>query len=62
MDFYHLRYIFQKQLLDTGLDALKTTSKNAFHKATKATSKFKRNQIADKILKREEILNEWQVL
>ena len=35
----------------TGLDTPKTPSKRAVHKAAVATSKFKRNVIADKIVK-----------
>ena len=44
-----------KQLLDTaaktGLDALKTASKNVVHKAAEATGDFIGNKIADKIVK-----------
>ena len=35
----------------TGLDTPKTPSKRAVHKAAVATGKFKRNEIADKIVK-----------
>ena len=34
MDFYHLRENIKRQLLDTGLDALKTASKKAVHKSS----------------------------
>ena len=33
MDSYHLRENIKKQLLDTGLDAVKTTSKKVIHKS-----------------------------
>ena len=41
MDFYHLQE--NKQLLDTGLDAVKTVSKKVAHKA----SEFLGNETAD---------------
>ena len=40
MDFYHLRENIKRQLLDTGLDSLKTASKKVVHKS----SEFLRNQ------------------
>ena len=48
MDFSHLRdFIYKKQLLDTGLDAVKTDSNNVVHKA----GEFIGNKIADAITK-----------
>ena len=47
-----------KQLLDTGLDALKTASKKVVHKAAEATGKFIRNKIADKIVKQILVIDE----
>ena len=41
----------RKQLLDKGLDALKTTSTKIFHKATKATDEFLGNKITDVVTK-----------
>ena len=54
-----------KQLLDTanktGVDALKSSFKRAFHKAAEATGQFVRNKIVEKIVippgKIAEILN-----
>ena len=40
-----------KELLDTGLDALKTSSKNVVYKAAEATGEFIGNKIADNIVK-----------
>ena len=40
-----------KELLDTGLDALKTSSKNVVLKAAEATGEFIGNKIADNIVK-----------
>ena len=34
VDFYHLRENIKKQLLDTGLDSLKTASKKVVHKSS----------------------------
>ena len=45
---------YRKQLLDTGIDALKITSKKVFHKAAEATGEFIGNKIADKIVKTNE--------
>ena len=47
VDFYHLQGNIKKQLLDTGLDALKTASKTAVHK----TSEFIGNKTADAVTK-----------
>ena len=40
---------YSKQLLDTGLDALKTASKKVVHKAAEATDEFIRNKIEDAV-------------
>ena len=45
MDFHHLRENMKKQLLDTGLDSLKTASKKVVHKA----GEFLENRIADAV-------------
>ena len=42
----------RKQLLDTGLDALKTVSEKVVHKAAEATDELIGNKIADKIVKK----------
>ena len=42
---------YRKQLLDKGLDALKTASTKIIHKATKATGEFLGNKIADVVTK-----------
>ena len=42
---------YKKELLDTGLDALKTSPKKAVHKAAEATSEFIGYNVADKIAK-----------
>ena len=50
MDFYHLRKNFRKNikkhLLDTGLNALKTTSKRELHKVADAICEFIGNKMA----------------
>ena len=33
MNFYHFQKKYKKQLLDTGLDSLETSSKKVVHKA-----------------------------
>ena len=43
MDFYHLRENIKKQLLNTGLDSLKTAFRKEVHKA----GEFIGNKIAD---------------
>ena len=48
---------YRKQLLDTGLDALKTTKK-VFHKVAEATGEFTGNRIADKIVKPKHVIDE----
>ena len=45
---------YKKQLLDTGLDFLKTDSKKIVHKA----SEFIGNEIADKIVKQKHVIHE----
>ena len=47
MDFYHVLENIKKQLLDTGLDSLKTASKKVVHK----TGEFIGNKIADAVTK-----------
>ena len=42
---------YRKQLLDIGLDSLKTASKTMVYKAAEATSEFIGNKIANKIVK-----------
>ena len=49
---------YKKQLLDTGLDALKTASTNVIHKAAEATSEFIGNEIAEKTVKRKHGIDE----
>ena len=49
---------YKKQLLDTGLDALKTASKKVVPKAAKETSESIGNKIADKIVKPKHVINE----
>ena len=55
MDFYHLQEVYltniKKQLLETGIDALKNASKKVIHKESEATGEFIGNKIADKIIK-----------
>ena len=47
MDFYHLRENIKKQLLNTGLDSLKTAFRKEVHKA----GEFIGNKIADTVTK-----------
>ena len=47
MDFYHLRENIKKQLLNTGLDSLKTAFRKEVHKA----GEFIGNKIADMVTK-----------
>ena len=49
---------YRKQLLDTGLDALKTASKKVVHKAAEATGKFIGNKFADNIVKPKRVSDE----
>ena len=49
---------YRKQLLDTGVAALKTASKKVVHKAAEATGEFLRNKIADKIVKPKHVIDE----
>ena len=47
MGFYHLQENVKKQLLDTGLDALKTTFEKVVHRAGKCLG----NKITDAVTK-----------
>ena len=49
---------YRKQFLDTGLDALKTASKKVVHKPAAATGEFIGNKIADKIVKKNPVIDE----
>ena len=49
---------YEKQLLDTGLDALETAFKTVVHKALEATDQFTGNKIADKIVKSKHVTDE----
>ena len=49
---------YAKQLLDTGIDALKTASKKVVHKVAEATGEFIGNKIADKTVKPAENLQD----
>ena len=49
---------YRKQLLDTGLDALKTASKKIVHKVAEGTCEFIGNKIADKIVKAKPAIDE----
>ena len=49
---------YRKQLLDTGLDVLKTASKKVVHKAAEAIDEFVGNNIADKIVKQKPVIDE----
>ena len=49
---------YRKQLLDTGVAALKTASKKVVHKAAEATGEFLRNKIAEKIVKPKHVIDE----
>ena len=49
---------YKKQLLDTGLDALKTDSKKVVHEVAEATGEFIGNKIADKIVKPKHVIDE----
>ena len=48
-EFLSFERKYSKQLLDTGLDALKTASKKVVHKAAEATDEFIRNKIEDTV-------------
>ena len=56
--FFPLSRIYWKQLLDAGLDALKTASKILVHKAAEGTGEFIRNKIIDKIAKQKHVIDE----
>ena len=49
---------YRKQLLDTGLDALKTAFKKVAHKAAEATDELMGSKIADKIVKQKHVIDE----
>ena len=49
---------YKKGLLDTGLDALKTSPKKIVHKAAETTSEFIGHNVADKIVKRKHVIDE----
>ena len=46
MDFYYLQENIKKQLLDTGLDSLKTASKKVVHRA----GEYLGNKVADAVI------------
>ena len=56
-NFYRLLK-YRKDLLDTGLHALKTASKKVVYKAVEATGEFIGNKIPDKIVKQKAVLDE----
>ena len=49
---------YRKQLLDTGLDALKNASTKEVYKAAEATGEFIGNKIAEKIVKSKHVIDE----
>ena len=49
---------YKKQLLDTGLDALKSASKKLGHKSAEATGEFIGNKIVDKTVKPKHVIDE----
>ena len=49
---------YKKGLLDTELDALKTSPKKIVHKAAEATSEFIAHNVADKIVKPKHVIDE----
>ena len=49
---------YRKQLLDTGLDALKTVLKQVVHKAVEATGQVVGNEIAEKTVKPKHRINQ----
>ena len=49
---------YKKGLLDTGLNALKTSPKKIVHKAAEATSEFIGHNVADKIVKPKHVIDE----
>ena len=62
IDFYHLLKNFfnkyRKQLMDTGLDALKTASKKVVHKAAETIGEIIGNKIVDKMVKPKHVIVE----
>ena len=49
---------YRKQLLDTGLDSLKTASRKVVHKAAEATGEFIGNKTADNIVKTNPVIDD----
>ena len=49
---------YGKELLDTGIDALKTVSKGVVHKAAETTGEFIENKIADKTVKEKPVIHD----
>ena len=49
---------YRKQLLDTGLNSLKTASRKVVHKATEATGEFIGNKTADNIVKTNPVIDD----
>ena len=49
---------YQKYLLNTGIDALKTACKKVVHKAAEATGEFRGNKINEKIEKPKRVNDE----
>ena len=61
MDFCHLLNMYLtkgKQLLNIGLDVLKTNFKKVVHRAAETTSEFLRNKFANKIVKQNPAIDE----
>ena len=49
---------YRKQLLNTGLDALRTASKKVVHKAAEITGEFLGNKTANKTVKQKPVIDE----
>ena len=49
---------YRKQLLDTGLNSLKTASRKVVHKATEATGEFIGNTTADNTVKTNPVIDD----
>ena len=49
---------YRKQLMDTGLDALKTASKKVVHKAAETIGEITGNKIVDKMVKPKHVIVE----
>ena len=54
----NFRSKYQKYLLNTGIDALKTACKKVVHKAAEATGEFRGNNINEKIVKPKHVNDE----